>query len=104
MAPSWSEDLWPVCLGAVSVQQTALEHICTPRSSAEASPDTQEQAGLFSAPRLSAKFPALLETCGRALLWQGRRERTRQGKEILCFQLVFAGICSWVQERGARLH
>lgn len=71
MAPSWSAYLLPVCLGVMSVKQTDLEHICTPHSSAEANPDTGEQAGLFSAPCLSAKFPARLETCGRALLWQG---------------------------------
>lgn len=71
MAPSWSVYLLPVCLGVTSVKQTDWEHICTPHSSTEANPDTEEQAGLFSAPCLSAKFPALLETCGRALLWQG---------------------------------
>lgn len=71
MAPSWSAYLLPVCLGVMSVKQTDWEHICTPHSSTEANPDRGEQAGLFSAPCLSAKFPALLETCGRALLWQG---------------------------------
>lgn len=71
MAPSWSVYLLPVCLGVTSVKQTDWEHICTPHSNTEANPDTEEQAGLFSAPCLSAKFPALLETCGRALLWQG---------------------------------
>ena len=81
MAPSWSVYLLPVCLGVTSVKQTDWEHICTPHSSTEANPGAEEQAGLFSAPCLSAKFPALLETCGRALLWQGWRERTgRVGK------------------------
>lgn len=75
MAPSWSACLSPACPGVVSVKQTDWEHICAPCSSAEASPDSGEQAGLFSAPSLSAKFPALLETCGQALLWQ-RREGT----------------------------
>lgn len=71
MAPSWSAYLLPVCLGVTSVKQTDWEHICTPHSSTEANPDAEEQAGLFSAPCLGAKFPALLETRGRALLWQG---------------------------------
>lgn len=71
MAPSWSVYLLLVCLGVTSVEQTDWEHICTPHSSTEANPGTEEQAGLLSAPCLGAKFPALLGTCGRALLWQG---------------------------------
>lgn len=49
MAPSWSVYLFPVCLGVMSVKQTDWEHICTPHSSTEASPDTEEQAGLLAA-------------------------------------------------------
>lgn len=63
MAPSWSVYLLSVCLGAMSAKQTDWEHICTPHSSTEASPDTEEQAGLLAAPCLGAKFPALLKTC-----------------------------------------
>lgn len=73
MAPSRSVYLFPVCLGVVSARQTDWEHICTPHSSTEASPDTEEQAGLLAAPCPRAKFPALLGTRGRALLWQGER-------------------------------
>lgn len=93
MAPSWSVYLFPVCLGVMSAKQTDWEHICTPHSSTEASPDTEEQAGLLAAPCLSAKFPALLKTCGRAWLWQGERSGNAQ--------LTGPGSCLW--ERGARL-
>lgn len=86
MAPSWSVYLLPECLGVMSARQTDWEHICTPHSSTEASPDTEEQAGLLAAPCLGAKFSALLETCDQALLWQG--ERT--GREMLSSQNLAA--------------
>lgn len=90
MAPSWSVCLFPVCLGAMSVKQTDWEHICTPHSSTEASPATEEQAGLLAAP---ASVPSF-QLCSKPVL-----EPERTGR---------AGECSahrtWqLQDRGARL-
>lgn len=88
MAPSWSVYLFPVCLGVMSAKQTDWERIRTPHSSTEASPDTEEQAGLLAALCLGAKFPALLKTCGRARLWQGeRRGRVRKCSAHRTWQL-----------------
>lgn len=101
MAPSWSVYLLPVCLGVMSVKQADWEHICTPHSSTEANPDTEEQAGLFSAPRLSAKFPALLETWAEPCFGRGEG-RGQASPGTLCFQLLLAEVVIWLQERGAR--
>lgn len=74
MAPSWSVYLLPVCLGVMSARQTDWEHICTPHSSTEASPDTEEQAGLLAAPASVPSFQLCSKPVAEPCSGRGRAQ------------------------------